>query len=70
MDTNDDEMTDRLDFLADMHEDLFSWIDEQMIESWEDEDWHLDLLEPSDEELEMMNRAAEEFLRDMENKND
>lgn len=67
MDFNDDEMADRLDYLSDMHEDLFSWINEQMIESWEDEDWHLDLLEPDVDEMEIINRNAEDFLQDMEN---
>lgn len=63
----DDFNSDWLDYLSDVHEDLFSWIDLELSEVWIPEDWHLDLCEPSDEELEQMNQAAEEFLWDMEN---
>lgn len=67
-DFNDDEMNDRLDFLADRHADFFEWL-ELLFEAPDvPPDWELQ--EPSPDELEMMNRAANLLIEDIMRSND
>lgn len=60
MDMNDDMNTDRLDYLADKHAELFFWIDQEFAE---------DELppEPSAAELAYMDEQAQQLLDDLEN---
>lgn len=63
MDINDDMSTDRLDYLADKHAELFFWIEQEFAE---------DELppEPSAAELAYMDEQAEQLLKDLEEDDD
>jgi hypothetical protein len=65
----DDENTDRLDFLADRHWELFEYLDNLMDEpeGLFLDDWQNYLTEPSPEELELIDLNAQMILLDMEN---
>lgn len=67
MDINDDEMTDRLDYLADKHADFFNWLEVlfEMPENIQPEHWEDFVTEPSPAELEQMNQVANELVRDI-----
>jgi len=71
MDYNDEMNSDHLDYLADVHNDFFDWLnvlwnmpEDGMPERWED---FVD--EPSVEELREMDRLAEELLKEIINGN-
>lgn len=65
MDTNDDTMSDRLDFLADRHADFFEWLEVLWTCPEPPADWELFTTPPSDAEMEEINRKAEEILGDL-----
>jgi hypothetical protein len=64
-DLNDDGMSDRLDYLADRHQDFFEWLDILWTIPDEIPDWELFLTEPSDEELRHMEEQAELMLSEL-----
>lgn len=63
MDINDDEMTDRLDYLSDRHADFFEWLEVLWNMPELPEDWELFVTEPSPAEIEQMSLAADELVR-------
>jgi hypothetical protein len=70
MEFNDDEMSDRIDYLADRHADFFEWL-ELLFEAPDvPPDWQEFVQEPSPSELEQMNRTADELVRDIMENND
>lgn len=71
-DFNDDEMTDRLDYLSDRHADFFEWLEVlwNMPEDSRPEHWEDFVTEPSPEEIEQMNRAANLLVQDIMENND
>lgn len=69
---NDDEMTDRLDYLYDRHADFFEWLEDlfNMPENILPEHWEDFVTEPSDEELSAMNAYANLLVQDIMENND
>lgn len=58
---------DYLDRLYSQYQEFFDKLDVLMHGQEIPMDWHLDLLEPDADEMEMINRNADDFLQDMEN---
>lgn len=69
-DFNDDGQSDRLDYLADKHADFFEWL-ELLWDAPDDlPDWELYTQEPSPEDVDQMNRAADELMRQIMERDD